>query len=136
MGNEFSVVMDILNLKSSLNLQWVRHMEDGSFNFIEGNHGCSLLFLFTVRFVKMKNIHVLMMTSKVLWFTGAKQPNYLVTADDVDTCLAIEVQPLDNRKRKVLLLLIQLLFQKTSRYNFKIEGLFHKNRIEGDIHIH
>lgn len=34
--------------------------------------------------------------------TGAKQPNYLVTADDVDTYLAIEVQPLDNRKRKVL----------------------------------
>lgn len=34
--------------------------------------------------------------------TGAKQPNYLVTADDVDTYLAIEVQPLDDRKRKVL----------------------------------
>lgn len=34
--------------------------------------------------------------------TGAKQPNYLVTADDVDTYLAIEVQPLDERKRKVL----------------------------------
>lgn len=33
---------------------------------------------------------------------GAKQPNYLITADDVDTYLAIEVQPLDNRKRKVL----------------------------------
>lgn len=35
---------------------------------------------------------------------GAKQPNYLVTADDVDACLAIEVQPLDDRKRKVILL--------------------------------
>ncbi|GER47928.1 cytokinin oxidase 5 [Striga asiatica] len=33
-------------------------------------------------------------------FPGAKQPNYLVTADDVDTYLAIEVQPLDDRKRK------------------------------------
>lgn len=33
---------------------------------------------------------------------GAKQPNYLITADDVDKYLAIEVQPLDNRKRKVL----------------------------------
>lgn len=32
---------------------------------------------------------------------GAKQPNYLVTADDVETYLAIEVQPLDDRKRKV-----------------------------------
>ncbi|KMZ66164.1 hypothetical protein ZOSMA_2G01750 [Zostera marina] len=30
----------------------------------------------------------------------AKQPAYLVTADDVDCYLAIEVQPLDDRKRK------------------------------------
>ncbi|KAF5207965.1 transmembrane protein, partial [Thalictrum thalictroides] len=36
----------------------------------------------------------------VKYIDGAKQPNYLVTADDVDTYLAIEVQPLDNRKRK------------------------------------
>ncbi|KAK8969149.1 hypothetical protein KSP40_PGU020960 [Platanthera guangdongensis] len=31
---------------------------------------------------------------------GAKQPKYLVTADDVDSYLAIEVHPLDDRKRK------------------------------------
>ncbi|KAJ4794244.1 transmembrane protein [Rhynchospora pubera] len=31
---------------------------------------------------------------------GAKQPSYLVTADDVDAYLAIEVQPLDEKKRK------------------------------------
>ncbi|XP_062158868.1 uncharacterized protein LOC133866376 [Alnus glutinosa] len=36
----------------------------------------------------------------VNYIDGAKQPNYPVTADDVDTYLAIEVQPLDNRKRK------------------------------------
>lgn len=36
----------------------------------------------------------------VSYIEGAKQPNYLVTADDVDTYLAIEVQPMDNRKRK------------------------------------
>lgn len=36
----------------------------------------------------------------VNYIEGAKQPNYLLTADDVDTYLAIEVQPLDNRKRK------------------------------------
>ncbi|KAF7137251.1 hypothetical protein RHSIM_Rhsim07G0224400 [Rhododendron simsii] len=47
-------------------LQWVRHLEDGSMNYID----------------------------------GAKQPKYLVTADDIDTVLAIEVQPLDERKRK------------------------------------
>lgn len=39
---------------------------------------------------------------RICLLTGAKQPNYLVTADDVDTYLVIEVQPLDNRKRKVL----------------------------------
>lgn len=36
----------------------------------------------------------------VRYIEGAKQPNYLVTADDIDTCLAIEVQPMDDRKRK------------------------------------
>ncbi|KAF5779231.1 hypothetical protein HanRHA438_Chr12g0568271 [Helianthus annuus] len=36
----------------------------------------------------------------VSYIEGAKQPTYLVTADDVDTYLAIEVQPMDNRKRK------------------------------------
>lgn len=55
-----------INGTTSCNFEWVRHMEDGSVNYID----------------------------------GAKQPNYLVTADDVDTYLAIEVQPLDNRKRK------------------------------------
>lgn len=46
--------------------------------------------------------------------TGAKQPTYLVTADDVDTYLAIEVQPLDNRKRKVLLLPFAVSLYQTS----------------------
>ncbi|KAI4378837.1 hypothetical protein MLD38_016263 [Melastoma candidum] len=55
-----------INGTTSCNFEWVRHLEDGSVNYIE----------------------------------GAKQPNYLVTADDVDTYLAIEVQPLDDRKRK------------------------------------
>ncbi|KAL5574556.1 hypothetical protein UlMin_016255 [Ulmus minor] len=36
----------------------------------------------------------------VNYIDGAKQPSYLVTADDVDSYLAIEVQPLDKRKRK------------------------------------
>ncbi|KAI3824366.1 hypothetical protein L1987_05824 [Smallanthus sonchifolius] len=54
-----------LNGTTSCNFEWVRHMEDGSINYIR----------------------------------GAKQPTYLVTADDVDTYLAIEVQPMDNRKR-------------------------------------
>jgi hypothetical protein len=37
----------------------------------------------------------------VNYIDGAKKPNYLVTADDVGLCLAIEVQPLDDRNRKV-----------------------------------
>lgn len=43
--------------------------------------------------------------------TGAKQPNYLVTADDVDAYLAIEVQPLDDRKRKVMSLIYQIFMR-------------------------
>ncbi|XP_076943599.1 uncharacterized protein LOC143613888 [Bidens hawaiensis] len=35
-----------------------------------------------------------------IYIEGAKQPLYTVTADDVDTCLCIEVQPLDDRERK------------------------------------
>ncbi|WOK93497.1 hypothetical protein Cni_G02195 [Canna indica] len=55
-----------INGTTSCNFEWVRYLEDGSVNYIE----------------------------------GAKQPTYLVTADDVDSYLAIEVQPLDDRKRK------------------------------------
>ncbi|XWS44618.1 hypothetical protein CRYUN_Cryun15aG0063400 [Craigia yunnanensis] len=65
-GRELQAGGYSINGTTSCNFEWVRHMEDGSVNYID----------------------------------GAKQPNYLVTADDVDTYLAIEVQPLDNRKRK------------------------------------
>ncbi|XP_039058858.1 uncharacterized protein LOC120202511 isoform X3 [Hibiscus syriacus] len=65
-GRELQASGYSINGTTSCNFEWVRHMEDGSVNYIE----------------------------------GAKQPNYLVNADDVDTYLAIEVQPLDNRKRK------------------------------------
>ncbi|GMP25575.1 hypothetical protein CsSME_00002374 [Camellia sinensis var. sinensis] len=67
-GHDLQACGFSINGTTSCNFEWVRHLEDGSFNYIE----------------------------------GAKQPNYLVTADDVDTYLAIEVQPLDNRKRKIL----------------------------------
>ncbi|KAF5960336.1 hypothetical protein HYC85_001545 [Camellia sinensis] len=65
-GHDLQACGFSINGTTSCNFEWVRHLEDGSFNYIE----------------------------------GAKQPNYLVTADDVDTYLAIEVQPLDDRKRK------------------------------------
>ncbi|KAL3534068.1 hypothetical protein ACH5RR_002529, partial [Cinchona calisaya] len=65
-GHELQACGYSINGTTSCNFEWVRHLEDGSFNYID----------------------------------GAKQPIYLVTADDVDTYLAIEVQPLDNRKRK------------------------------------
>ncbi|KAK4283252.1 hypothetical protein QN277_000225 [Acacia crassicarpa] len=65
-GRELQACGYSINGTTSCNFEWIRHMEDGSVNYID----------------------------------GAKQPNYLVTADDVDTYLAIEVQPLDNRKRK------------------------------------
>ncbi|KAF3444189.1 hypothetical protein FNV43_RR13879 [Rhamnella rubrinervis] len=65
-GQELQACGYSINGTTSCNFEWVRHLEDGSVNYID----------------------------------GAKQPNYLVTADDVDTYLAIEVQPLDNRKRQ------------------------------------
>ncbi|XP_039042781.1 uncharacterized protein LOC120181788 isoform X2 [Hibiscus syriacus] len=65
-GRELQACGYSINGTTSCNFEWVRHMEDGSVNYIN----------------------------------GAKQPNYLVTADDVDTYLAIEVQPLDIRNRK------------------------------------
>ncbi|KAK9113763.1 hypothetical protein Syun_020560 [Stephania yunnanensis] len=65
-GRELQASGYSINGTTNCNFEWVRYLEDGSVNYIE----------------------------------GAKQPNYLVTADDVDSYLAIEVQPLDNRKRK------------------------------------
>lgn len=65
-GKELQACGISINGTTSCNFEWVRHLEDGSMNYIE----------------------------------GAKQPKYLVTADDIDTVLAIEVQPLDDRNRK------------------------------------
>ncbi|XP_004294312.1 PREDICTED: uncharacterized protein LOC101312614 [Fragaria vesca subsp. vesca] len=65
-GHELQASGYSINGTTSCNFEWVRHLPDGSVNYIE----------------------------------GAKQPNYLLTADDVNTYLAIEVQPLDDRKRK------------------------------------
>ncbi|KAE9619113.1 hypothetical protein Lalb_Chr02g0149731 [Lupinus albus] len=65
-GRELQACGYSINGTTSCNFEWIRHLEDGSVNFID----------------------------------GAKQPNYLVTADDVDTLLAIEVLPLDSKKRK------------------------------------
>ncbi|GMH07680.1 hypothetical protein Nepgr_009520 [Nepenthes gracilis] len=65
-GQELQATGFSINGTTCCNFEWVRHLEDGSINYIE----------------------------------GAKQPSYLVTADDIDTYLAIEIQPLDDRKRK------------------------------------
>ncbi|KAM0875864.1 hypothetical protein ACQ4PT_036523 [Festuca glaucescens] len=65
-GRELQASGYSINGTTRCNFEWVRHLEDGSVNCIE----------------------------------GARQPTYLVTADDVDSLLAIEVQPLDDRKRK------------------------------------
>lgn len=65
-GRELQACGFSINGTTSCNFEWVRYLEDGSVNYIE----------------------------------GAKQPKYLVTADDVDSYLAIEVHPLDDRKRK------------------------------------
>ncbi|KAJ8498645.1 hypothetical protein OPV22_009197 [Ensete ventricosum] len=65
-GRELQASGYSINGTTSCNFEWVRYLEDGSVNYID----------------------------------GARQPTYLVTADDVDSYLAIEVHPLDDRKRK------------------------------------
>ncbi|XP_010452836.1 PREDICTED: uncharacterized protein LOC104734867 isoform X3 [Camelina sativa] len=65
-GRELQVSGHSINGTTKCNFEWVRHLEDGSVNYID----------------------------------GAKRPNYLVTADDVDLYLAIEVHPLDDKNRK------------------------------------
>ena len=84
-----------------LHWQCVRHLEDGSVNYIEGTLLIVIydIFLSLLFLLLSQNLRL-----KLFILTGAKQPNYLITADDVDTYLAIEVQPLDDRKRKVLIL--------------------------------
>ncbi|AED91302.2 transmembrane protein [Arabidopsis thaliana] len=65
-GRELQVSGHSINGTTKCNFEWVRHLEDGSVNYID----------------------------------GAKRPDYLVTADDVDLYLAIEVHPLDDKNRK------------------------------------
>ncbi|KFK25213.1 hypothetical protein AALP_AA8G081800 [Arabis alpina] len=65
-GREIQASGHSINGTTKCNFEWVRHLEDGSVNYID----------------------------------GAKKPNYLVTADDVDLYLAIEVHPLDDKNRK------------------------------------
>ncbi|KAK9233662.1 hypothetical protein WN943_023914 [Citrus x changshan-huyou] len=88
-----------INGTTSCNFEWVRHLEDGSVNYIEGTLLIVIydIFLSLLFLLLSQNLRL-----KLFILTGAKQPNYLITADDVDTYLAIEVQPLDDRKRKLL----------------------------------
>uniref|UniRef100_A0ACD5YXN5 Uncharacterized protein n=3 Tax=Avena sativa TaxID=4498 RepID=A0ACD5YXN5_AVESA len=65
-GREIHASGYSINGTTTCNFMWVRHLEDGSVNYVEGAHN----------------------------------PTYLVTADDVDSLLAIEVQPLDPLRRK------------------------------------
>lgn len=82
----------------------MRHLDDGSVNFIEGT-----FFPLELHEIYVKPFFLFHFRYTVIWLEliflyaspGARQPTYLVTADDVDSVLAIEVQPLDDRKRKV-----------------------------------
>ncbi|KAK9735577.1 hypothetical protein RND81_04G214000 [Saponaria officinalis] len=65
----------------------------------------------------------------VKYIDGAKQPIYLVSADDVDTYLAIEVQPLDDRKRKG-----ELVRVFANEHNKIVCDLTMKSHIEQNLH--
>jgi len=73
-------------------------LEDGSVQYIEGNSAFIFAFSYVDILASFFSNDLLI---RHFWMSGAKQPMYLVTADDVETYLAIEVQPLDDRKRKV-----------------------------------
>lgn len=83
----------------------------GSFTlFLMWFSGCAigkmdLLIILKVRIFRIKSRSIFVVLCMNFFFfaklIGARQPAYLVTADDVDCLLAIEVQPLDDRKRKV-----------------------------------
>ncbi|CAL1371872.1 unnamed protein product [Linum trigynum] len=67
------------------------------------------------------------------YIDGAKQPNYLVTADDVDTYLAIEVQPLDDRKRKGEL--VRVFANENRKITCDVEMLNHIERNFSNGHV-
>lgn len=98
-GRELQACGYSINGTTSCNFEWVRHLEDGSVNYIE----------------------------------GAKQPNYLVTADDVETYLAIEVQPLDDRKRKGELVKVFANEHKKIRYDPEMHERIQKTLYSGHV---
>jgi regulator of replication initiation timing len=67
------------------------------------------------------------------YIDGAKQPSYLVTADDVDAYLAIEVQPLDEKKRKGELVKVFANDQKKIACDPEMQEQIKKNLSVGHI---
>ncbi|KAM0839610.1 hypothetical protein ACQ4PT_060206 [Festuca glaucescens] len=66
----------------------------------------------------------------VTFIERARQPNYLVTADDVDTLLAIQVQSLDDRKRKGDVVKVYANNQAKITCVRKMEGLYNSKCVE------
>eukprot|EP00268_Persea_americana_P049958 TRINITY_DN539_c1_g1_i3.p1 TRINITY_DN539_c1_g1~~TRINITY_DN539_c1_g1_i3.p1 ORF type:complete len:766 (-),score=154.59 TRINITY_DN539_c1_g1_i3:2053-4350(-) len=96
-GREILACGYSINGTTSCNFEWVRHLENGSVNFI----------------------------------AGAKQPTYLVTADDVDSYLAIEVQPLDDRKRKGELVKVFANEQRKITCDYEMQRQIEKTLSDG-----
>ncbi|KAM7461826.1 hypothetical protein LguiA_029947 [Lonicera macranthoides] len=65
----------------------------------------------------------------VKYIDGAKQPSYLVSADDVDTCLAVEVQPMDDRNRKGKL--VKVFANENRKITCDLEL---QNHVEGNLY--
>ncbi|XP_068641746.1 uncharacterized protein [Aristolochia californica] len=86
---------------------------------INGTTSCNFEW---VRYMEDGSVH---------YIVGAKQPNYLVTADDVDSYLAIEVQPLDNRKRKGELVKVFANDQRKITCDSEMQGQIEKTFFAG-----
>ncbi|KAG9449990.1 hypothetical protein H6P81_009955 [Aristolochia fimbriata] len=88
---------------------------------INGTTSCNFEW---VRYLEDGSVH---------YIVGAKQPNYLVTADDVDSYLAIEVQPLDNRKRKGELVKVFANDQRKITCDSDMQGQIEKTLSAGHV---
>lgn len=78
-------------------LQWVRHLQDGTRQYIEGKNMKNITF-----FQCSSCRYFVTLLFLVNFFSlGATNPEYVVTADDVDKLIAVECIPMDDQGRQV-----------------------------------
>lgn len=74
--------------------KWIRQYPDGTSQYIEGEHVNE--FWFCV-------VRILINICFSCFVSGATNPDYVVTADDVDTIVSVECIPMDELGRQVMI---------------------------------